>query len=189
MSLRGERSSPLRAGARRDRPGGPSYLREAAAASFCWAFFCLRGKRDLPLLASLGILIFLGGVAGLATTAAGAGTSLSSFFFFFSAMKILVVYAAVWRVAARPQLCGNYLTLLGWSRTGWRKVPVEVVLNLDFLAGQNHPSPPDIAGADIIFADNVGVRCQDRNRPIRFISQTVVQLVNGLGTLHPLSIA
>src|ERR1035437_9839719 len=53
----------------------PAQWREAAAASFCWAFFCLRGKRDLPLLASLGILIFLGGVAGLATpTAAGAET-------------------------------------------------------------------------------------------------------------------
>jgi hypothetical protein len=85
-------------------------------------------------------------------------------------MKILVGYAAARHVAARRQLCGNYLTLLGWSCTGWRKVPVEVVLNLDFLAGQNHPSPPDIAGAHIIFADNIGVRCQDRNRPIRFIS-------------------
>jgi hypothetical protein len=104
-------------------------------------------------------------------------------------MKILVVYAAVRHVAVRLRLCGNYLTLLGWSCTGWRKVPVEVVLNLDFLAGQNHPSPADIAGAHIVFADNVGVRCQDRNRPIRFISETVVQLVNGLGTLHPFIIA
>ena len=50
------------------------YLREAAAASFCWAFFCLRGKRDLPLLASLGILIFLGAVAGLTTTPTSAAT-------------------------------------------------------------------------------------------------------------------
>jgi hypothetical protein len=104
-------------------------------------------------------------------------------------MKILVVYAALWWAAVRPQLCGHDLTLLGWGCTDWRKVPVEVVLNLDFLAGQNHPSPPDIAGVHIIFADNVGVRCQDRNRPIRFISQTIVQLVNGLGTLHPLIIA
>jgi hypothetical protein len=106
----------------------------------------------------------------LATTATGAGTSLSSFFFFFSAMKILVVYAAIRHVAVRPRLCGDDLTLLGWSCTGWRKVPVEVVLNLDFLAGQNYTSPPDIAGAHVIFADNVRVRCQDRNRPIRFIS-------------------
>jgi hypothetical protein len=96
---------------------------------------------------------------------------------------------ALWRVAARPQLCGNDLTLLGWSCTGWRKVPVEVVLNLDFLAGQNDPSPPDIAGTNVVFTDNVGVRGQDRNRPIRLVSQTVVQLVNGLGTLHPLIIA
>src|ERR1022692_4872810 len=110
-----------------DRPGVLSYFL-AAAASFCWAFFSLRGNRDLPLLASLGILIFLGGVAGLATTtAAGAGTSLSSFFFFFSAMKILVVYVAIRHVAVRPRLCGNDLTLLGRSCTGWRKVPVEVV--------------------------------------------------------------
>jgi hypothetical protein len=60
---------------------------------------------------------------------------------------------------------------------------------MNFLASQNDPPPPDIAGTHIVFADNVGVRCQDRNRPIRLISQTVVQLVNGLGTLHPLIIA
>src|ERR1039457_2127575 len=187
-TLKCKRGSPSFARMHKAEPYA-TYLREAAAASFCLAFFCLRGRRDLLLWASLGILIFLGGVAGLATPAAGAGTSLSSFFFFFSAMKILVVYAAVRHVAVRRRLRRNYLTLLGWSCTGWRKVPVEVVLNLDFLAGQNHPSSPDIAGADIIFADNVGVRCQDRNRHIRFISQTVVQLVNGLGTLHPLTIA
>ena len=99
---------------------------------------------------------------------------------------------ALWRVAARPQLCGNDLSLLGWGwgcRAGWRKVPVEIVLDLDFLAGQNDPSPPDIAGIHIVFTDNVGVGGQDRNRPIRLVSQTVVQLVNGLGTLHSLIIA
>ena len=69
--------------------GGVPYWREAAKAAFCWAFFCLRGKRDLPLLASLGILMFLGGVTGLTTTATGALTSLSSFFFFLSAIDIL----------------------------------------------------------------------------------------------------
>src|ERR1039457_1404706 len=172
-----------------NRPGDLSYFVVEPARNTCTLDSFWR-NRDSALVPRLGTLMFLGGVAGLATTtAAGAGTSLSSFFFFLSAMKILVVYAAVRHVGAPPQLRRNYLTLLGWSCTGWRKVPVEVVLNLDFLAGQNHPSPPDIAGADIIFADNVGVRCQDRNRHIRFISQTVVQLVNGLGTLHPLTIA
>jgi hypothetical protein len=66
----------------------------------------------------------------------------------------------------------------------WRKVAMEIVLNLDFLTGQNDPSPPDIAGIHIVFTDNVGVSCQDRNRSIRLISQTVVQFVDGLGTLH-----
>jgi hypothetical protein len=66
------------------------YWREAAKAAFCWAFFCLRGKRDLPLLASLGILTDLGAVGGLTTTASGALTAaLSSFFFFLSAIDIL----------------------------------------------------------------------------------------------------
>src|ERR1035437_1529093 len=88
-----------------------------------------------------------------------------------------------------PQLRGNYLILLGWDGTGWRKVPMEVVLDLDFLAGQNDPSPPDITGTHIVFTDNVGVRCQHRNRPIRLIPQTVVRLVNRLGTLHVISIA
>ena len=93
------------------------------------------------------------------------------------------------RVAAQPQLRGNYLILLGWDGTGWRKVPMEVVLDLDFLAGQNDPSPPDITGTHIVFTDNIGVRCQHRNRPIRLIPQTVVRLVNRLGTLHVISIA
>ena len=66
---------------------------------------------------------------------------------------------------------------------------MEVVLDLDFLAGQNDPSPPDIAGTHIVFTDNVGVRCQHRNRPIRLVSQTVVRLINRLGTVHLLSIA
>jgi len=66
------------------------YWREAAKAAFCWAFFCLRGRRDLPLLASLGILTDLGAVGGLTTTASGALTAaLSSFFFFLSAIDIL----------------------------------------------------------------------------------------------------
>ena len=93
------------------------------------------------------------------------------------------------RVAAQPQLCGNYLILLGWGGTGRRKVPMEVVLDLDFLAGQNDPSPPDITGTHIVYTNNIGVRCQHRNRPIRLIPQTVVRLVNRLGTLHVISIA
>ncbi len=57
-----------------------TYFRLAANAAFCCAFFCLRGKRDLSFLASLGILM-RGGLAGLTTTAAGAlaATSASSF--------------------------------------------------------------------------------------------------------------
>ena len=96
---------------------------------------------------------------------------------------------ALLRVAAQPQLRGNYLILLGWGGVGRRKVPMEVVLDLDFLAGQNDPSPPDLAGTHIVFTDHVGVRCQHRNRSIRLISQTVVRLVNRLGTLHVISIA
>jgi hypothetical protein len=61
---------------------------------------------------------------------------------------------------------------------------MEVVLNLYFLAGQNDPSPPDITGTHVVYTHNIGVRCQHRNRPIRLISQTVVRLVNGLGTRH-----
>lgn len=68
-------------------------------------------------------------------------------------------------------------------------MPMEVVLDLYFLASQNDPSPPYITGIHIVFTDNIGVGCQDRNRPIRLISQTVVQLVNRLGTLHLASIA
>ena len=96
---------------------------------------------------------------------------------------------ALWRVAAWPQLSGDDLSLLVWGCTGWRKVAMEIVLNLDFLAGQNDPSPPDIAGTNIVFTDNIGVSCQDGNRPIRLVSQTVVQFVYGVGTLHPLIIA
>ena len=66
---------------------------------------------------------------------------------------------------------------------------MQVVLDLYFLAGQNDPSPPDISGPHIVFTDNVGVRCQYRNRSIRLISQTVVQLINRLWTLHALIIA
>ena len=66
---------------------------------------------------------------------------------------------------------------------------MEVVLDLYLLASQNDPSPPDITSTHIVFTDNVGVGCQHRNRPIRLISQTVVQLVNRLGTLHLASIA
>jgi hypothetical protein len=66
---------------------------------------------------------------------------------------------------------------------------MEIVLNLGFLTGQNDPSPPDIAGTHIVFADHVGVRRQHRNRPIRLISQTVVRLINRLGTLHRFIIA
>ena len=87
------------------------------------------------------------------------------------------------------QLCRNYLILLGCGGAGGRKMPVEVVLNLDFLAGQNDPSPADIASAHIVFTDNIRIRCQHRNRPIRLVSQTVVRLVDRLGTLHLLSIA
>ena len=72
------------------------------------------------------------------------------------------------------QLCGNYLILLGWGGAGGRKVPMEVVLDLDFLAGQNDSSPPDIAGSHVVFADNIRVGCQHRNRPIRLVSQTIV---------------
>ena len=68
-------------------------------------------------------------------------------------------------------------------------MPVKVVLDLYFLAGQNDPSPPDVPGTHIVFADHVGVRGQHRNRPIRLISQTVVRLVNRLGTLHLFIIA
>src|ERR1017187_7343851 len=87
-------------------------------------------------------------------------------------------------VAAAPQLRGNYLILLWLGGTGGWVVPMEVVLNLDFLAGQNDPSPPDITGTHIVFTDNVGVRCQHRNRPTRLVSQTVVRLINRLGTVH-----
>ena len=66
---------------------------------------------------------------------------------------------------------------------------MEVVLNLDLLAGQNDPSPPDIAGTHIVFTDNVGVGCQHRNRSIRLVSQTIVRLVNRLRTLHLITIA
>ena len=66
---------------------------------------------------------------------------------------------------------------------------MEIVLDLYFLAGQNDPSPPDITGTYIVFTDNVGVRRQHRNRPIRLISQTVVRLVNRVGTLHVIIIA
>ena len=66
---------------------------------------------------------------------------------------------------------------------------VEVVLDLHFLAGQNDSSPPDITGTHVIFADNVRVGRQYRNRSIRFIPQTVIGLVDRLGTLHLLSIA
>jgi hypothetical protein len=67
--------------------------------AFCWAFFCLRGKRDLFFFASLKILTDLGGVAGLSPTPTNAATlptaaptasaALTSappsfFFFFFS---------------------------------------------------------------------------------------------------------
>jgi len=75
-----------------DRQGGVAYVRVAEA--FWRAFFSLRGRRDLFFLASFGILMCLGGVAGLATGATGALTSLSSFFFFFfcsSAMNLLEV--------------------------------------------------------------------------------------------------
>src|ERR1035437_5614679 len=66
------------------------YWRGGAQNPLCWGFFCLRGKRDLPLLASLGILTDLGAVGGLTTTASGALTAaLSSFFFFLSAIDIL----------------------------------------------------------------------------------------------------
>ena len=61
---------------------------------------------------------------------------------------------------------------------------MEVVLNLYFLTGQNDPSPPDVTGTYVVFTDNIGIRGQHRNRPTRFISRTVVRLVNGLGTLH-----
>ena len=66
---------------------------------------------------------------------------------------------------------------------------MEVVLDLNFLARQNHPAPPDIAGTYIVFTDNVGIRCQYRNRPIGLISQTVVRLINRLGSLHLITIA
>jgi hypothetical protein len=66
---------------------------------------------------------------------------------------------------------------------------MEVVLDLYFLAGQNDPSPPDISGTRIVFAHNIGISRQDRNRPIRLIPQTVVQLINRLGTLHLIIIA
>ena len=66
---------------------------------------------------------------------------------------------------------------------------MKVVLDLYFLAGQNDPSPPDITGTRIVFAYHVGIRGQHRNRPIRLISQTVVRLVNRLGSLHLIIIA
>ena len=37
---------------------------------------------------------------------------------------------------------------------------MQVVLDLNFLARQNHPAPPDIAGTYIVFTDNVGICCQ-----------------------------
>ena len=66
---------------------------------------------------------------------------------------------------------------------------MEIVLDLYFLARQNDPSPPDIAGTRIVLADNVGIRRQHRNRPIGLISQTVVGFVDCLGTLHLIIIA
>ena len=68
-------------------------------------------------------------------------------------------------------------------------MPMEVVLDLYLLAGQNDPSPPDITGTRIILTDNVGIGCQHGNRPIGLISDTVVGFVDCLGTLHLISIA
>ena len=72
--------------------------------------------------------------------------------------------------------------------SGW-KVPVQVVLDLHFLAGQDDPSPANVTGTRIIFADDIGVSCQNRNRPIRFMSQTIVGFVNRVGSLHLIIIA
>ena len=66
---------------------------------------------------------------------------------------------------------------------------MKVVLDLYFLAGQNDPSPPDIAGTHIVFAYHIRVRGEHRNRPIRLVPQTVIRLVNRLGTLHLIIIA
>ena len=79
---------------------------------------------------------------------------------------------------------GSCSILLGRGGSSWRKMPVKVVLDLYLLAGQNYSSPPDVPGTHIVFAHHVGVSGQNRNRPIRLISQTVVRLVNRLGSLH-----
>ena len=83
---------------------------------------------------------------------------------------------------------GNGLILLGWGSSR-RKMSMEIVLDLNLLAGQNDPSPSDITGTRIILADHIGVRRQHRNRPIGLISQTVVGFVDCLGTLHLIIIA
>ena len=55
----------------------------------------------------------------------------------------------------RPHLAAAYLILLGWGVGCGRKMTVEIVLDLHFLAGQNNSAPPDITGAHVIFTDNV----------------------------------
>ena len=90
---------------------------------------------------------------------------------------------------ASLDLGGNYLILLTRGGRRGREMTVEVILDLHFLAGQNNPSPPDITGTRIVLADDIGIRRQHRNRPIGLISQTVVRLVNRLGSLHLIIIA
>ena len=70
-----------------------------------------------------------------------------------------------------------------------RIVPVQVALNHYLLVGQHDALPADVAGFIVIFPNHIRVRGQNRNLTVRLAAQTVIAIIDGLGSLHPTIIA
>ena len=70
-----------------------------------------------------------------------------------------------------------------------RIVPVQVALNHYLLVGQHDALPANIAGFIVIFPNHIRIRGQNRNLTVRLAAQTIIAIIDGLGSLHPTIIA
>lgn len=70
-----------------------------------------------------------------------------------------------------------------------RIVPVQVALNHYLLVGQHDALPADVAGFIVIFPNHIRIRGQNRNLTVWLAAQTVIAIIDGLGSLHPTIIA